>query len=109
MSNSTAYSHIGKLKFENYNFKFEFEYVKEFSNKDDTVVIVSNIEIDCLHRGWIGDITYWATRGYDVANCYDDNTYTSEPQSIKDVLLVRIEADASVESPVEWTYTFLKY
>ena len=109
MNNSTAYMHIGRVYFHKDNIGAGFEYIKEFEDNCDSVIIISDIEIDFVYRGWVGDITYWATGGFNVKDCNCIGDLTSEARHVKDALLARIEVKSDRGCAVEWKYTFLKY
>lgn len=106
--NSTAYERIGRVHFQNNNIGAGFNYISEFEDSYDTIRIETQIQIDFVERGWLGDITYWATNGFDTKDCNSDDI-TSEPICVKDVLCVRVEVKSESDSAVTWTYTFLKY
>lgn len=108
--NDVVYSGIGKVVFSNECGKIDFSYIKKFEDYDDSIVITTEVEIDALRRGWLGDITYFATNGFRV-NSYElneDRNRIGTQHCVKDVLLIRQGATSGVDV-VEWTYTFLKY
>lgn len=106
--NSTCYKRIDRVYFHKDNVGAGFNYVREFEDSYDTITITTYAEIDFVHRGWLGDITYWATNGVDIKN-YEVTDLTSECIQVKDALCVRVEVISKPDDPVEWTYTFLKY
>lgn len=106
--NSTGYERIGRVLFHKDNIGAGFNYISAFEDSYDTIRIETPIQIDFVERGWLGDITYWATSGFDV-NDYETHDLTSEPTCVKDALCVRVEVKSESDSAVTWTYTFLKY
>jgi hypothetical protein len=106
--NSTDYERIGRVHFHKDNIGAGFKYISSFEDSYDTIRIETPVQIDFVERGWLGDITYWATNGFDI-NDYKKRNLTSEPVCIKDALCIRVEVRSKLDSSVEWTYTFLKY
>lgn len=106
--NSTCYKHIGRVYFHKDNVGAGCNYIYEFEDSYDTITITTYVEIDFVHRGWLGDITYWATNGTDVKD-YEATDLTSECIQVKDALCARVEVRSKQDDQVEWTYTFLKY
>ena len=85
-----------------------FNYISEFEDYDDSIVITTPVMIDFVERGWLGDITYWADKGFNIKND-ETSDFTSEGIHVKDVLCVRVGVKSEHGCPVEWTYMFLKY
>ena len=106
--NSTAYSRIGRVYFQKDNEGSGLNYVYEFEDNNDEIVIKSPAQIDFVYRGWLGDITYWAADGMDMNNPEKTNL-TSESCCVKDVLCVRVNVKDDGNAPVVWEYVFLKY
>ena len=106
--NSTAYKRIGRIYFQKDNEGSGFNYVYEFEDNNDEIVIKSPAQIDFVYRGWLGDITYWAADGMDMNNPEKTNL-TSESCCVKDVLCVRVNVKDDGDAPVMWEYVFLKY
>lgn len=102
-----VYNCIGRVLFQRNNIDKDFMYIKEFEDSYNAITIKTEIEIDFIERGWLGDLTYWATGGGDIRN--ELNNCTSEPVFIKDALCIRVEVRSELARPVVWTYTFLKY
>ena len=106
--NSTAYKRIGRIYFQKDNEGSGFNYVYEFEDNNDEIVLKSPAQIDFVYRGWLGDITYWAADGMDMNNPEKTNL-TSESCCVKDVLCVRVNVKDDGDAPVMWEYVFLKY
>lgn len=106
--NSTAYGRIGRVYFQKDNTGSGLNYVYEFEDDNDEIVIKSPAQIDFVYRGWLGDITYWAADGMDINNPEKTNL-TSESCCVKDVLCVRVNVKDDGNAPVMWEYVFLKY
>lgn len=105
--NSTAYSRIGRVYFQKGNEGSGFNYVEEFEDNYDQLIIRSAFQIDFVYRGWIGDITYWASLGIDAKDT-EKMDLTSEPHCVRDVLCVRVNVTRDDGAPVRWEYVFLK-
>ena len=106
--NSVIYERVGRVHFKNGNIGAGVNYIRSFEDSYDTITITTEIEVDFIERGWLGDITYWAGSGLDL-NDYEKRDLTSEPRCIKDALCIRVEVRSKPDCPVEWMYTFLKY
>ena len=106
--NSTTYERIGSVYFQKGNEGSGFNYVEEFEDDDDQLIIRSPFQIDFVYRGWIGDITYWASHGIDTKDM-GKMDLTSEPHYVRDVLCVRVNVTCNRGEPVMWKYVFLKY
>ena len=106
--NNVVYDHIGRVLFQKDNIGTTCRYIKELEDSYDEITIVTDIEIGSVERGWLGDITYWATNGWHVTN-FELKDLTSESVCVKDALCIRIEVKTEPDSTVEWKYTFLKY
>ena len=108
--NNVVYERIGRVLFQRDNIGTNCNYVSEFHDNDDAIVITTDMEIDFIERGWLGDITYWAANGWQIGD-YTCKTgdFTSEPVRIRDALCIRVNVRYEPECPVTWTYTFLKY
>ena len=85
--NNVVYDHIGRVLFQKDNIGTTCRYIKELEDSYDEITIVTDAEIGSVERGWLGDITYWATHGFDVKD-YETRDLTSEPICVKDVLCV---------------------
>lgn len=105
--NDIVYRRIGKVVFDNGTEQSESNWIHEFEDYEDSIVIKTDVKIDSIRRGWVGNITYFATDGFAI-NSFEDGKRISMPHCVNDVLLVRCGA-ASSDNAVEWTYTFLKY
>ena len=106
--NNTVYERIGRVHFKKDNIGAGCNYIVEFEDSYDTIVITTIVELDFIERGWLGDITYWASRGVDIKD-YEKRDLTSESKCVKDALCARVEVRHKPDYPIEWTYTFLKY
>lgn len=107
--NNVVYERIGRVLFKKDNIGSNCNYIKEFEDSCDTIILITDTEIDFVERGWLGDLTYWATHGFDIKD-YEKEDLTSEPVCVRDVLCIRVEVKKSEpDCPVEWKYTFLKY
>ena len=81
---------------------FTSQYVTNFEDNELGFSFETEIPIDGLERGWIGDIKY-TLAGAD--RCTNDKVETT--REIKDALLVRVSTEKYYDI-VEWKYEFLK-
>ena len=92
------------IKNDNNNTKYDFDYIISFEEYDHEIVIESSVQIDCLVRGYVGDLFYHA-------NGCDFNDHKKKVTTVtcfKEVLLARITISAQPGSAIVWKYTFLK-
>lgn len=83
-----------------YIYSFDDQYI-------DEIIIESDVQIEGIKRGWIGDLFRIAEGAYRVEDYSFDKTKTSA-SCFKDVLCARVTACAECGQPVRWKYTFLK-
>ena len=81
---------------------FISQYVTDFEDNEFGFSFETEIPIEGLERGWVGDIKY-TLAGADI--CTNDKVETT--REIKDALLVRVSAEKHYDI-VEWKYEFLK-
>ena len=108
--NDIVYSRIGKVIFSNECGKIDLSYIKEFEDYDDSIVITTEVEIDSLRRGWLGDITYFATNGFRTSSyeLNEDRNRIGAPHHVNNVLLIR-QGATSGDGVVEWTQQILQW
>ena len=83
---------------------FEYEcLINSIEEYDHEIVLETQIIIDDMDRGWIGDLYY---SGVGLALDNTDNITTEV--CLKDVLCARITISYQRGSAVTWRYTFLK-
>ena len=102
--NDYIYEKMNCVTVKNDNSKYEFNCVTSFDEYDHEIVVTSNVQIDCLKRGYIGDLFYH-TKGHSVQDARKEVTTVT---GFKEVLLARITVSSSPGYPIEWKYTFLK-
>lgn len=78
------------------------QYVNSFVDKEFEFSFETELPIEGLERGWVGDIQYTLT-GVDIGT----NDKVETTREIKDALLVRVSAEQYYDM-VEWKYEFLK-
>lgn len=81
---------------------FISQYVTDFEDNEFGFSFETEIPIEGLERGWVGDIKYTLV-GADI--CTNDKVETT--REIKDALLVRVSTEKHYDI-VEWKYEFLK-
>lgn len=78
------------------------QYVRDFVDNEFEFSFETELPIEGLERGWVGDIRYTLT-GVDKGT--KDKVETS--REIKDALLVRVSLERNY-GIIEWKYEFLK-
>lgn len=78
------------------------QYVNSFVDNEFEFSFETELPIEGLERGWVGDIQYTLT-GVDIGTKDKVNT----TREIKDALLVRVSLESNY-GIVEWKYEFLK-
>ena len=99
-----AYDKIKLVAVQNNDNKYEFKSVTGLDEYDHEIVVTSQLQLDGLNRGFIGDLFYHL-RGFSIE---DEKKEVTTVTGYKDVLLARITVSAYPDSVVEWKYTFLK-
>lgn len=99
-----AYDKIKLVAVQNDNNRYEFKSVIRLDEYDHEIVVTSQLQLDGLHRGFIGDLSYHL-RGFCIE---DEKKEVPSVTGYREVLLARITVSAYPGSPVEWKYTFLK-
>lgn len=77
--------------------------VSNINDYDHEIEIETAIPVLAIKRGWMGDIICQFS-GF----CIDDDTEVSTCTCINNVLCARVKTNAEFNSPVMWTYYFLK-
>lgn len=83
-------------------------YPVEILELGDSIEIKTDVVIDGVNRGWIGDITF-NFDGYDLDDHNTVGRNAHEPSVLSDVLCCRRTFDSNDGNMISWTYTFLKY
>lgn len=83
------------------------KYISSFDDQYiDEIIIESDVQIEGMNRGWVGDLFRIAEKAYDINDAsFKNKTSTS---CYKDVLCARVTACYEPDSVVRWKYTFLK-
>lgn len=82
------------------------KWIKDFMEYDSEIVFETDVNIDGLKRGWVGDLFYHIDRCFDVHS--GDNVDVTYAARFHDVLLARVTVYGSSGSCITWKYTFLK-
>ena len=78
-------------------------YIDEY---DDSIEIRTGVYNNELHRGWVGDLTYYGV-GSTIQN--ENEKANTNRHTFKDVILQNITIwQCEPDSCVMWKYTFLK-
>ena len=87
--------------------EIDAKYICSFDDQYvDEIIIESDVKIDGINRGWIGDLFRIAERAYSVEEGdFKNKTSTS---CFKDVLCARVTVCYEPGAAVRWKYTFLK-
>lgn len=84
------------------------KYISSFDDQYiDEIIIESDVQIDGINRGWVGDLFRIAENAYNV----EDGSLNKNKTSVacfKDVLCARVTACYEPDTAVRWKYTFLK-
>lgn len=83
-------------------------YSVEIREFGDSIEIITDVVIDSIDRGWIGDITF-NFDGYNICSCNTSGHDAHESFALKDVLCCRRTFEKNDGGVVGWTYSFLKY
>ena len=84
-----------------------FPYVSEVKDVGDSVTISTEVVVDYIDRGWLGDITF-NLAGYSVeVESWERTAF--QKVVLKDMLCIRRTFSKDRGSSATWTYTFLKY
>ena len=75
---------------------------------EDYFVIETEVEIDKVSRGWLGDITF-VLSGYNLDEPGTMHENVDKEVTCRDALCVRRVFDRSSDNVVLWKYTFNKY
>ena len=107
MARLLTFASISDVTLKNDNYNYTVKYLSDFMEYDSEIVFETGIQIDGLSRGWVGDLFYHISGGYDVESGerVDNIRYATY---FSDVLLARVTVSASPGSGVTWRYTFLK-
>jgi len=83
------------------------KYISSFDDQYiDEIIIESDVKIDGINRGWVGDLFRIAEKAYSVED--GDFKNKTSASCFKDVLCARVTACSEYGSVVRWKYTFLK-
>ena len=86
----------------------DFPFVVDLSDYEDTFVVESEIAIDKIVRGWIGDVRI-VLRGHKIDDTYHWNENAVDVIVYKDALCYRRTVNVSRDSPAIYKYMFMKY
>jgi hypothetical protein len=88
----------------NNNNEYSFNCITGFEEYDHEIVVETDVQIDGLVRGFVGDLFY-RTKGTSIKDAKKEVTTVS---CFKEVLLARITVSAQPGYAIVWKYNFLK-
>jgi hypothetical protein len=106
-TSNTVYECLDNVILSNPNTSVSLNHIISFHESDLEIEIETYFPADNLKRGWVGDMCYEATRGFDITT--DQSTNTTHKKYVKDILLARVNSYKDGPECVIFTYTFLKY
>ena len=84
------------------------KYICSFDDQYiDEIIIESEIQIEGINRGWVGNLFRIAEGAYNAEDGSFNKNKTSA-SCFKDVLCARVTACYEPGAAVRWKYTFLK-
>lgn len=88
--------------------EIEFPFGPDIVDYEDTFVIETQIAIDEIRRGWIGDVQIILSgQSFDGVNNWNDEVH--DAVIYKNVLCYRRIMDYNDQNVVTWKYMFMKY
>ena len=84
--------------------RIECNHVVSFNEYDDDITLETDVPIEDIKRGWVGDM-FCHLRGFNICN---QESKVTTCKSIHNVLFSKFTVSCEPNSPVRWTYTFLK-
>lgn len=98
------YLNVDFIALNNDNGRIECKHVVSFNEYDDDVTLETDVPIEDIKRGWVGDM-FCHFRGCKL---FDQRHKATCSKSILNVLLSKITVSCEPGSVVCWRYTFLK-
>lgn len=97
-----------RIVFNNGNDAIDFQFGAYISDFEDTFVIETQIAIDDIVRGWIGDVRI-VLNGQSLDSTCNWNEEAVDVVLYKDALCYRRTVEHSSTQPVTYKYMFMKY
>ena len=82
-------------------------WLTEIHDFDDYIEISTDVVIEGIHRGWIGDMTF-NFQGHDLLEPWEDIEARGLTK-LENVLCSGISFNTHEDEAIRWTYKFLKY
>ena len=98
------YDRISYIALNNEDGRIECKYVVSFDEYDDDITFETDVPIENIQRGWVGDMFVHLV-GVKFS---DMNKNVTTTKSINNVLLSKITVSCAPNEVVHWRYTFLK-
>lgn len=86
----------------------EFPFAIDISDFEDSFVIETQIAIDEIRRGWVGDVRIILS-GHRMDDTHNWNDNAKDVVIHKDVLCYRRTMELNNQQAVTWKYMFMKY
>ena len=97
-----------QIVFNNGNGAIDFQFGAEISDYEDTFVIETQIAIDDIVRGWLGDVRI-VFSGHSLDNDCNWNKEAMDVVLYKDALCYRRTVEYNSTEPAVYKYMFMKY
>lgn len=96
------------IVFSNPSETIEFPFGAYITDYEDTFVIETQIAIDDIRRGWIGDVQI-VLSGQSIDSACNCNDNVHDVDTHKNVLCYRRIMDMDDQRAATWKYMFMKY
>lgn len=97
-----------RIVFNNGTGAIDFQFGADISDFEDTFVIETQITIDGIARGWIGDVKI-VLNGHSLDSTCNWNEEAVDVVLYKDALCYRRTVEYSSTQPATYKYMFMKY
>lgn len=88
--------------------EIEFQFGADIADYEDTFVIETQVAIDEIRRGWVGDVKVMLS-GQSLDDTCNWNDKAHDVVTYKNVLCYRRIMDYDSQHVVTWKYMFMKY
>lgn len=103
-----AYTKTNSIIFDDGIYSVDYPYQVTLDDYEDYFTIETEIEIDRVARGWLGDITFILSGCEISPDCFPEENVSTEV-TYKDALCVRRTFELSSDRVALWKYTFNRY
>lgn len=102
--NGNIYINIDFISLNNEDCRIECKHISSFDEYDDEVVFETDVPIENIKRGWVGDM-FCHLSGCKIL---DMRHKVTSSKCIFNVLLAKITICSAPDTCIRWKYTFLK-